>query len=81
MLRRICRVCGTGMTRQPERGEVRYHCERCDAFTPYDELEMDAYCPDCGAALTVSVACGSQGFFCNDCASPKSSKRVVWNPA
>lgn len=80
MLRRVCCVCGNGMTHRPLQGEVGYHCEQCDDFTPYDELEMEAYCPDCVVSLTVCVACGSQSFFCKTCAAPKSSKKVVWKP-
>ena len=81
MLRKICRVCGSGMINWPRQGEMAHYCEKCSDFTPFDDLEMDAYCPDCGTLIIVCVSCGSHGFFCGSCKTAKSSKKVVWKHA
>ena len=81
MIRKICTPCGGAMIYSPQQGEAAYFCEKCQDFTHYEEKDVTPYCPDCQQELSVSASCGCQGFFCPACKSPKSSKKVLWQPA
>jgi len=77
MIRRICRECGSEMTKELTPEGARFSCKECDRYTLYDEFDMDPYCPDCGEGLQFYSKC-SQGFFCNKCNTLVSSKGIVW---
>lgn len=81
MLRKVCRVCGSGMIHWPRHGEVDYYCEPCREFTEYDELDLVPHCPDCDTLIIPCASCGSQAYFCRSCRVAKSSRKVVWKPA
>jgi len=68
------------MKHSPQQNEVKYFCEQCQDFTPFKELEVTAYCPDCQQLLNVTASCGCQSFFCQNCKAAKSSKKVLWKP-
>ena len=78
MITKICRVCGSGIIRKHHPDGLGQYCEPCSGFTEFDDVEVEAYCPDCGDKIEVCVSCGSHGFFCGTCTSAKSSKRVIW---
>ena len=77
MIKRICSECGSEMSKDlaPEGG--KFFCKKCDAFSLYDEVDMDGYCPECGEKVLICSNC-SAGFFCNKCNDLISSKKVVW---
>jgi hypothetical protein len=78
MIKKMCHACGSVMIKKStSEGEKRF-CEKCDAFTGYDEAEMDPYCPVCGEKVTVCSSCCSQSFFCDKCNSVVSSKKLIW---
>ena len=77
MIRRICRECGFEMIKELTPEGARFFCNKCEIYTPYDEFDMDPYCPECGAMLQVCSKC-SQGFFCNKCNDLISRKKIVW---
>ncbi len=80
MLRRTCRECGAEMVRKQTLDGVTIFCETCDSETPFDEVVVEPYCPDCGEKISVCSKC-CKGFFCGRCNSLKSSKRIIWKPA
>ena len=78
MIKKICNDCGSVMVKiiTPE-GDKRF-CNKCDAFTGYNEAEMDPFCPDCGEKISVQATCCSLGFTCDRCNSLKSSRKLIW---
>lgn len=80
MLKRICRECGAEMTREQGAEGVTIVCRSCHRETPFDEVQMEPHCPDCGEKISVCSKC-CKGFFCGRCNSLKSSRRIVWKPA
>ena len=77
MIKRLCQACGAEMRRGDAPDTEKFFCETCNAFTGYDEVDMEGYCPDCEERIVVCKTC-SQGYFCERCNSMKSSKRVIW---
>ncbi len=77
MLKKICRECGAEMARRYNLEGTFFFCETCDRETEYDNIEMEPFCPECGARLEVCQKCGT-GYFCDTCNALKSSKRVIW---
>ncbi len=78
MIRRICRECGSEMTKELTSDGARFLCNNCERYTAYDEFDMDPVCPECGAMLQVCSKC-STGYFCNKCNDLISRKKIVWN--
>jgi hypothetical protein len=77
MIRRLCRNCGYEMIKELTLEGPRFFCKGCDGYTPFDEFDMEPYCPKCGDALQVCGKCVS-GFFCNRCGLIVSRKTIVW---
>ena len=77
MLRRTCRECGYEMVKELAPEGAKFFCKGCDAYTLYDEADMEPFCPECGEILQFCSRCG-QGYFCNKCNSLISSKKIVW---
>ncbi len=77
MIRRICRECGSEMTKELTPEGARFFCDKCESYAAYDEFDMDPYCPECGAMLQVCSKC-STGYFCNKCNDLVSRKKIVW---
>jgi hypothetical protein len=77
MIRRICRECGSEMTKELKPEGARFFCKKCDAYTLFDEADMQPFCPECDKKLEVCSKC-SQGFFCNKCNNLISRKKIVW---
>jgi hypothetical protein len=77
MIRRICRECGSEMIKELTPAGARFFCKKCESYNPYDEFDMDPYCPACGEKLQFCATC-SQGFFCNTCNGLVSRKMIVW---
>lgn len=77
MLKRLCRACGFEMRKDISQEGTGFFCEKCDAVTQFDEVEMEPHCPECGEKIVVCKTC-SQGFFCERCNDMKSSKKVIW---
>jgi len=77
MLRRICRECGSEMLKELTPEGPRFFCTSCDRHSPYDEFDMDPFCPVCGDKLEVCSKC-TQGFFCSTCNGFVSRKKIVW---
>jgi len=77
MIRRICRNCGSEMIKELTPEGPRFFCKSCNGYTPYDEFDMDPFCPECGEQLQVCGKCVS-GFFCNRCGFIVSRKKIMW---
>jgi len=77
MLRRICRECGSEMMKELTRDGEKFFCASCDSYSPYDEFDMEPFCPVCSDKLQVCTKC-TQGFFCNTCNGLVSRKKIVW---
>jgi Zn finger protein HypA/HybF involved in hydrogenase expression len=56
MIRRICRECGSEMTKELTPEGARFFCKECDRYTLYDEFDMDPYCPDCRRTSSIPNA-------------------------
>ena len=57
MKQRVCKVCGSVMKKQSTDEGFKFFCKKCDAYTEYDEADMEAYCPDCGNKISHVYAC------------------------
>lgn len=77
VIRRLCRNCGREMKKELLPDGASFFCTQCDEYTPYDELDMEAFCPACDGILQFCAKCG-QGYFCNKCNALVSSRKVVW---
>jgi hypothetical protein len=77
MIRRICRECGSEMSKELTSEGTVFFCRICERSTPYDEFDMEPHCPECGALLQVCSKCGT-GYFCSKCNNLVSSKKIVW---
>lgn len=77
MIRRICSLCGMEMTKELTPDGPGFFCENCESYSPYDEFDMDPYCPECGAMLEFCAKC-SQAFYCNKCNAIVSRKKIIW---
>lgn len=77
MIKRLCLECGSEMMKELTPEGARFFCKKCDAHTIYDEVDMEAHCPECDEKIAVCSRC-SHGFFCNKCNVLVSSKKVVW---
>lgn len=77
MIKKICRECGSEMIRKQTTEGMDFFCEKCEVFSPFEEVDMEAYCPQCGEKVFIGSKCSS-GFFCNDCNDLISGKKVVW---
>jgi len=79
MIRRLCRECGSEMTKELTPDGVGFFCKNCESYSNYDECDMNPYCPECGTQLEFCSKC-SQAFFCADCGGIVSSRKIVWKP-
>lgn len=77
MIRRICKKCGSEMSKELTPDGPSFLCKKCDSKTPYEEFDMDPFCPECGEQLQVCGKCVS-GFFCKRCGGLVSRKKIVW---
>lgn len=77
MIRRICRECGSEMTRELTPDGLGFFCPSCESNTRYDEKDMEPNCPTCGEILEFCTKC-SQAYFCNKCNEIISRKRIIW---
>jgi len=77
MLRRICRQCGREMNKELTPEGARFFCSQCEEYTPFDEFDMEPYCPACDGKLQFCAKCG-QSYFCNTCNDLVSRKKIVW---
>lgn len=75
--RRLCRNCGQEMKKELLPDGVRFFCLQCDGYTPYDEFDVEPYCPVCHKKLQFCSKC-SASFFCNTCNGIVSRKKIVW---
>jgi len=78
MLKKICRKCGSLMKKKIAPEGVTYFCEKCEAFTEFDEMEMEPWCPDCGEKISNVYQCCGLSFFCNKCEAQVTASRIVW---
>jgi formamidopyrimidine-DNA glycosylase len=77
MIRRMCKHCGSEMIKELAPEGAVFFCKTCDGYTPYDALNMDPFCPQCGGPIEVCGKCSS-GYFCNRCGCLLSRKFIVW---
>lgn len=77
MIRRLCKICGSEMLKELTPEGPRFFCRTCNAYTSYEEYDMEPYCPKCGERLQVCGKCVS-GFFCRQCGGLVSRKKIVW---
>lgn len=77
MIRRLCRVCGSEMTKELTPDGPRFFCKACDGHTDFDEYDCEPFCPDCDGEIEVCSKC-SVGYFCNKCGALVSRKKIVW---
>ena len=78
MKQRVCRACGSVMKKKSGPEGVTFICEKCGAFTEFDEMEMEPYCPDCGEKISNVYACCGLSFFCGKCEAQKTVSKIVW---
>lgn len=57
MKQRVCRTCSSVMRKETTPEGIEFFCKTCEAFTEFDEMEMDPFCPDCGGAITIVATC------------------------
>jgi hypothetical protein len=76
--KKVCKACGSVMKKETTPEGIKYFCKRCDAFTEFDEMEMEPYCPDCGEKISNVYACCSLSFFCSKCEVQVTASRLVW---
>ena len=57
MKQRVCRTCSSVMRNETTPEGIEFFCKTCEAFTEFDEMEMDPFCPDCGGAITIVATC------------------------
>lgn len=77
MKRRLCRECTAEMIKELTPEGPRFFCRNCEGYHPYDEFDMEPFCPQCGDALQFCSKC-SQGFFCATCGGLISRNKIVW---
>lgn len=78
MKQRVCRACASVMKKQSSAEGARFFCARCEAFTEFDEAEMEPYCPDCGEKISQVFTCCAAGYFCGKCEAQKTASKIVW---
>jgi DNA-directed RNA polymerase subunit RPC12/RpoP len=78
MKQKICRTCGSVMKKETNEEGVKYFCKKCDAFTEFDEMEMEPYCPTCGEKISSIFQCCSLSFFCSKCEAQITASKIVW---
>lgn len=78
MKKKVCKVCSSVMKKETTPEGIKYLCKTCDAFTEFDEMEMEPYCPDCGEKIANVYACCSLSFFCSKCEVQVTASRLVW---
>jgi DNA-directed RNA polymerase subunit RPC12/RpoP len=78
MKQRVCKACGSVMKKQSTEEGFKFFCKKCDAYTEYDEADMEAYCPDCGKKISHVYACCGMSFFCNTCEEQKRGSKIDW---
>jgi DNA-directed RNA polymerase subunit RPC12/RpoP len=78
MKQRVCKVCGSVMKKQSTDEGFKFFCKKCDAYTEYDEADMEAYCPDCGNKISHVYACCGMSFFCSKCEEQKRGSLIDW---
>jgi DNA-directed RNA polymerase subunit RPC12/RpoP len=66
------------MKKQSTEEGFKFLCKKCDAYTEYDEADMEAYCPDCGNKISHVYACCGMSFFCNTCEEQKRGSKIDW---
>ena len=78
MKQRVCRVCNSVMKKETTEEGIKFLCRQCDAYTDFDEMEMEPYCPTCGEKIAEVFSCCCLTFFCSKCDEQKAGTRIVW---
>ncbi len=78
MKQRVCRTCSSVMKKESTPEGIKYFCKTCDAFTEFDEMEMEPFCPDCGDKISNVYQCCGLSFFCSKCEAQVTVSRIVW---